>query len=68
MGKREKKGAAAYVGFDVGKASHRACAVDAAGAFLFNRRVDNRPAAIDRPLADAGPGTAKILAHFPTAP
>lgn len=61
MGKKERKGAATHVGFDVGKASHRACAVDATGAVLFNRRVDNRPAAIDRALADAGPAATVVV-------
>lgn len=61
MDERERTGAAAYVGFDVGKAFHRACAVDAAGAVLFNRKVENRPAAIDGAIAGAGPGAVVVV-------
>lgn len=61
MDESKERAGATHVGFDVGKAFHRACAVDAAGAVLFNRRVDNRPAAIDRALADAGPGATVVV-------
>ncbi len=43
----------AYVGFDVGKLSHRACCVLAGGAVAFNVGVANDEAAIDRVLAEA---------------
>ena len=57
----KSKGAAAFLAFDVGKAAHRACAVGAAGEVLFNREVANRPADIDRALADAGPGARVVV-------
>lgn len=57
----KSKGAAAFLAFDVGKAAHRACAVGAAGEVLFNREVANRPADIDRALADAGPGARFVV-------
>lgn len=60
MGKKEKA-SAAVVGFDVGKSSHRACAVAPDGAALFNREVANRPGEIDRALADAGPGARVVV-------
>ena len=41
----------AYVGFDVGKLSHRACCVLAGGAMAFNVGVANDEAAVDRVLA-----------------
>ena len=53
MGEKARQGAA-FLAFDVGKAAHRACAVGAAGEVLFNREVANRPADIDRALAEAG--------------
>lgn len=56
----ERKGAA-YIGFDVGKSAHRACAVDARGEVLFNRTVPNRPADIDRAIADAGRGAGVVV-------
>ena len=52
---------AAFLAFDVGKAAHRACAVGAAGELLFNREVANRPADIDRALADAGPAARVVV-------
>ena len=60
MGKKERA-SAAVVGFDVGKSSHRACAVAPDGAALFNREVANRPGEIDRALADAGPGARVVV-------
>ena len=36
MEERARPGAA-FLAFDVGKSSHRACAVDASGEVLFNR-------------------------------
>ena len=55
MGKKPKR-EAAFLAFDVGKSSHRACAVDEGGEVLFNREVANRPADVDRALAEAAPG------------
>ena len=52
---------AAFLAFDVGKAAHRACAVGAAGELLFNREVANRPADIDRALAEAGPAARVVV-------
>lgn len=39
-----------YLGIDVGKAAHRACAVDASGKVLFNVAVENREDGIDAML------------------
>lgn len=52
---------AAFLAFDVGKSSHRACAVAADGEVLFNREVANRPADVDRTLAEAGPGARVVV-------
>ena len=52
---------AAYLAFDVGKSSHRACAVGPCGEILFNREVANRPADIDRALAEAGAGARVVV-------
>lgn len=42
-----------YLGFDVGKLSHRACAVDRGGRVLFNAPVGNAEAEIDRAISVA---------------
>ena len=42
-----------YVGLDVGKRAHHACAVLADGSVAFRTGVDNSEAAIDRVIADA---------------
>lgn len=42
-----------YVGLDVGKRAHHACAVLADGSVAFSTGVDNSEAAIDRVIADA---------------
>ena len=60
MGKKPKR-EAAFLAFDVGKSSHRACAVDEGGEVLFNREVANRPADVDRALAEAGPGAGVVV-------
>ena len=52
---------AAFLAFDVGKSSHRACAVGPCGEILFNREVANRPADIDRALAEAGAGARVVV-------
>ena len=58
MGEKKR---AAYIGFDVGKSAHGACAVDARGEVLFSRAVPNRPADIDRAIADAGRGAGVVV-------
>ena len=35
-----------WVGIDIAKEVHWACAVDAAGQLIWDRRVDNDPAAL----------------------
>lgn len=50
-----------YLGIDVGKASHRACAATAAGEVLFNVEVGNRADVIDRVLARAGEGALVVV-------
>lgn len=49
------------VGFDVGKSFHRAFGVGAGGEAVLSERVDNRPAAIDRALAEAGAGALVVV-------
>ena len=60
MGRRVKK-PTAVVGFDVGKSFHRAFGVGAGGEAALSERVDNRPAAIDRVLAEAGAGALVVV-------
>ncbi|MFF0501972.1 IS110 family transposase [Nocardia aobensis] len=43
-----------WVGIDVGKAAHHACAVDETGKTLFSQRIDNDQAAIEALIARAG--------------
>jgi len=43
-----------YVGIDVGKKGHRACAIDSTGAILFNVALSNSEQEIDDVLARAG--------------
>ena len=49
-----------WIGIDVGKQFHHACAVDADGKTVFSRKVKNRQAAIEelitRTRAKAGAG------------
>ena len=61
MGRRKKKAPAAVVGFDVGKSFHRAFGAGAGGEAVLSERVDNRPAAIDRALAEAGAGALVVV-------
>lgn len=43
-----------WVGIDVGKAGHHACAVDASGKVVFSQKVVNGQAAIEELIARAG--------------
>lgn len=43
-----------WVGIDVGKTAHHACAVDNAGTTVFSQKVDNDQAAIEAVIARAG--------------
>lgn len=61
MGRRRKKVPAAVIGFDVGKSFHWAFGVGAGGEAVLSERVDNRPAAIDRVLAEAGAGALVVV-------
>ena len=61
MGRRRKKAPAAVVGFDVGKSFHRAFGAGAGGEAVLSERVDSRPAAIDRALAEAGAGALVVV-------
>lgn len=54
-------GAVAHLGVDVGKRSHWACGIDASGAVVLSRPVENRAADIDRLLAEAGPGALVVV-------
>lgn len=50
------------IGFDVGKAAHRACAVSrASGEILFNKALENREGPIDETLALAGEGALVVV-------
>lgn len=60
MEERARQGAA-FLAFDVGKSAHRACAVGPGGEVLFNREVGNRPADIDRALAEAGAAARVVV-------
>lgn len=50
-----------YLGIDVGKSSHRACAVGAGGEVIFNVGLPNRADEIDRVLARAGGGALVVV-------
>ncbi len=50
----------ACLGIDVGKASHRACAVDVSGTVLLGVGVASRAADVDRVLARAGAGALVV--------
>ena len=43
-----------WVGIDVGKTAHHACAVDDASKTIFSQRLDNDQAAIESVIAGAG--------------
>lgn len=51
----------AYLGVDVGKSEHSACALDAAGNVVFRLRLGNRPDDIDRLLGRAGAGATVVV-------
>lgn len=61
MGAAKKHGPAAYLGIDVGKSRHSACALDAAGGVVFRADLDNRPGAIDRLLERAGDAALVVV-------
>lgn len=49
-----------WVGIDVGKGQHHACAVDAAGKTVFSRRVVNGQAEIEALIERAGQAAAQV--------
>lgn len=49
-----------WVGIDVGKAHHHACAMDPAGKVVFSRKVANEQAAIEQLVADAGQAALEV--------
>ena len=51
----------AYLGIDVGKSSHSACALDAGGGVAFRAELANRPDDIDRLLERAGSGALVVV-------
>lgn len=51
----------AYLGVDVGKSEHSACALDAGGNVAFRCRLRNRPDDIDRLLERAGAGATVVV-------
>jgi transposase len=48
------------VGVDVGKATHHACALDAAGTVVFSQKVANDQAAIEQLVARAGQAAGEV--------
>lgn len=62
----EASGAAvAYLGIDVGKLSHSACAIDAGGEVVFRADLENRPDDIDRLLERAGASALVVVESTP---
>ena len=53
----------AYLGIDVGKSSHSACALDAGGGVAFRAELANRPDDIDRLPGGARPGAPSRYAR-----
>ena len=51
----------AYLGIDVGKRSHSACALDEDGGVVFRAGLENRPGDIDRLLERAGAGALVVV-------
>jgi transposase len=49
-----------WVGVDVGKATHHACAMDAAGKVVFSQKVVNDQAAIEQLVARAGQTAGEV--------
>lgn len=49
-----------WVGIDVGKAAHHACAVDEQGKVVFSRKVANGQAEIEALIARAGQAAAQV--------
>ncbi|MGW3993707.1 IS110 family transposase, partial [Amycolatopsis sp. NPDC004772] len=49
-----------WVGVDVGKATHHACAMDAAGEVVFSQKVANDQAAIEQLVARAGQAAGEV--------
>lgn len=49
-----------WVGVDVGKAHHHACAVDVTGKVVFTKRLANEESAIDRLIARAVKAAAQV--------
>src|SRR5688572_26502491 len=50
-----------WVGIDVGKAGHHACAVDAAGKVVFSQKVVNGQSAIEELIARAGRKASDVV-------
>lgn len=49
-----------WVGIDVGKATHHACAMDADGKVVFSRKLANDQAAIEQLVARAGQAAGEV--------
>ncbi len=54
-------GSVAYLGIDVGKRSHSACALDSEGQVVFRSDLKNRAGDIDRLLERAGAGALVVV-------
>lgn len=50
-----------WVGIDVGKSAHHACAVDEAGKVVFSQQVPNGQAAIEALIARAGKAASEVV-------
>lgn len=55
------RAAVAYLGVDVGKRSHSACALDEGGEVVFRADLENRPGDVDRLLERAGAGALVVV-------
>jgi transposase len=50
----------AWVGIDVGKTSHHACAIDETGKVVWNQKVSNEQRAIEQLVTRAGKGALQV--------
>lgn len=50
-----------YLGIDVGKRTHSACAMDSEGGIVFRSELENRSDAIDRLLEQVGPEALVVV-------
>ena len=51
----------AWVGIDVGKTSHHACAIDETGKVVWNQKVSNEQRAIEQLVTRACKGAEQVI-------